>query len=80
MRGISVWVWTVDEEVVLRDVTQLGVQGIITNHPDRLNDVLLDLERDGAIISPPGRRQRIKPSRWGRRRRIRRAGDPRRSQ
>lgn len=76
-RGVTVWVWTVDEEIVMHDMTQLGVQGIITNHPDRLNRVLADLERDGAIVAPLGRRQRIKPSRWGRRRRLRRLGEQR---
>ncbi|MEE3335499.1 MAG: glycerophosphodiester phosphodiesterase family protein [Candidatus Latescibacterota bacterium] len=77
-RGLSVWVWTVDEDIVMRDMTQLGVQGIITNHPQRLNQVLADLEQQGAILSPLGRRQRLKPSRWGRRRRLRRMGDQRR--
>lgn len=70
-RGITVWTWTVDEEVVMRDVVQMGVQGIITNFPDRLNSVLDELEREGAILVPMGRRQRLKPSRWRRRRRIR---------
>ncbi|MEE2659603.1 MAG: glycerophosphodiester phosphodiesterase family protein [Candidatus Latescibacterota bacterium] len=70
-RGVSVWTWTVDDAVILRDVVELGVQGILTNYPDRLNAVLEELESEGAILMPPGRRQRIKPSRWGRRRRIR---------
>ncbi len=72
-RGLTVWTWTVDEEVVLRDVVQMGVQGIATNHPDRLNGVLEELAREGAILVPLGRGQRLKPGRWRRRREIRRA-------
>ncbi len=72
-RGLTVWTWTVDEEVVLRDVVQMGVQGIATNHPDRLNGVLEELAREGAILVPLGRSKRLKPGRWRRRREIRRA-------
>lgn len=72
-RGVTVWTWTVDQEAVMRDVIQMGVQGIITNYPDRLNGVLDALEEEGAILVPMGRRQRLKPSRWRRRRQIRRA-------
>lgn len=71
-RGVTVWTWTVDEEAVMRDVIQMGVQGVTTNHPDRLNGVLEALEQEGAILVPMGRRQRLKPSRWKRRREIRR--------
>lgn len=77
-RGITVWTWTVDEEVVMRDVIQMGVQGVITNCPDRLNRVLADLEGEGAILVPMGRRQRLKPSRWRRRRMIRQVSRHRR--
>ncbi len=72
-RGLTVWTWTVDEEVVLRDVVQMGVQGIATNHPDRLNGVLEELAREGAILVPLGRSRRLRPGRWRRRREIRRA-------
>ena len=77
-RGVSVWTWTVDEEAVMRDVIQMGVQGVITNHPDRLNRVLEELENEGAILVPMGRRQRLKPSRWRRRRQIRKVSRRRR--
>ena len=70
-RAVSVWTWTVDEEVAMRDMVQLGVQGIITNYPDRLNRVLADLESEGLVATPQGRRQRLKQTRWSRRRRIR---------
>ena len=78
-RGLTVWTWTVDEEVVLRDVVQMGVQGVATNRPDLLNDVLEELAREGAILVPLGRSQRLKPSRWRRRREIRRVSRRRRS-
>lgn len=70
-RAVTVWAWTVDEELVMRDMVQMGVQGIITNHPERLNRVLENLEGEGLIQTPLGRRQRLKPTRWGRRRRLR---------
>ena len=73
-RAVAVWTWTVDEDVVMRDMVQLGVQGIITNYPDRLNRVLADLESEGLVATPLGRRQRLKQTRWARRRRIRKLG------
>ena len=76
-RAVSVWAWTVDEELVMRDMVQMGVQGIITNHPERLNGILEDLEEAGLIQTPLGRRQRLKPTRWGRRRRLRKLGKSR---
>lgn len=71
-RAIGVWAWTVDEELVMRDLALMGVQGIITNYPDRLNQVLEDLIRDGRLHPPVGRQKRIRRSRWGRRRQLRR--------
>ena len=56
-RAISVWTWTVDEEEAMRDLALLGVQGIITNYPNRLNRVLDDLIRDGLLQPPPGGRK-----------------------
>ena len=78
-RAISVWVWTVDEEIIMRDLVLMGIQGIITNYPDRLNQVFEELEQEGQIRPPLGRRQRIKRSRWGRRRQLKkqRASTPR---
>jgi glycerophosphoryl diester phosphodiesterase len=70
-RGVAVWAWTVDEDIVMRDLAMMGVQGIITNYPDRLNLVLDDLVEDGQLQPPLGRRQRLKRSRWGRRRQLR---------
>ena len=70
-RAIGVWTWTVDEEIVMRDMILMGVQGIITDYPDRLNEVLESLEREGEVYHPVGRRQRRRKSRWGRRRQLR---------
>ncbi len=69
-RAIGVWAWTVDEEIIMRDLVLMGIQGIITNYPDRLNQVFEDLEREDQIRPPLGRRQRVKKSRWGRRRQL----------
>ena len=69
-RAIGVWAWTVDEEIVMRDLALMGIQGIITNYPDRLNQVFEELEQEGQVHPPQGRRQRIRKSRWGRRRRL----------
>ncbi|MFA6109628.1 MAG: glycerophosphodiester phosphodiesterase family protein [Candidatus Latescibacterota bacterium] len=70
-RAVSLWTWTVDEEIVMRDMVLLGVQGIITNHPDRLNQVLDDLILDGRLYPPVGRQRRVRKNRWGRRRQLR---------
>lgn len=39
-RGLQVHAWTIDEEADMRRLTDLGVDGIITNYPDRLRRVL----------------------------------------
>jgi glycerophosphoryl diester phosphodiesterase len=39
-RAMGFWVWTVDEEEQMREMIQMGVGGIITNYPDRLNKVM----------------------------------------
>ena len=70
-RGVAVWAWTVDEDIIMRDLAMMGVQGIITNYPDQLNLVLDELVEDGQLQAPLGRRQRLKRSRWGRRRQLR---------
>jgi len=77
-RGISVWAWTVDEEIVMRDLVLQGIQGIITNYPDRLNQVLDDMVQDGRLHPPLGRRKRVLRNRWARRRQLRRQGAARR--
>lgn len=69
-RSIGVWAWTVDDEIVMRDLALMGVQGLITNYPDRLNQVLQELEGEGGIQPPLGRRRRLAQSRWGRRRQL----------
>tara|TARA_A100001037_G_scaffold298984_1_gene323698 strand:+ start:756 stop:1586 length:831 start_codon:yes stop_codon:yes gene_type:complete len=42
-RAMGMWVWTVDEEEDMREMIEMGVGGIITNYPDRLNKVLEEL-------------------------------------
>ena len=66
-RAISVWTWTVDEEITMRDLIMMGVNGISANVPDLLNDVIGDLQQHNQIQPPLGRR-RVRHSRWGRRR------------
>ena len=39
-RAMGFWVYTVDEEEDIRAMVEMGVGGIITNYPDRLNKVL----------------------------------------
>ena len=41
-RGQKVFVWTVNEEKDMIKLITLGVDGIITNYPDRLKKLLLD--------------------------------------
>ena len=66
-RAIGVWAWTVDEEVAMHDLVLMGVQGIITNYPDRLNRVLDDLVQDERLLPPLGWRKWVRKNRWGRR-------------
>ena len=40
-RGISVWVWTVDDEDEMRGLIAMGVDGITSNYPDKLRSILL---------------------------------------
>lgn len=72
-RALSAWTWTVNEPIAMRDLVQMGIQGIITNYPDRLNQVLEDLETEGVLQPPLGRRRRVKRGRWSRRRRLKKA-------
>jgi glycerophosphoryl diester phosphodiesterase len=41
--GLAVYVFTVDEEAELRRFLDLGVDGIFTNHPDRLRAIVDEL-------------------------------------
>ncbi len=38
--GVGLNVWTVNEEKDIRDVKALGVDGIISNYPDRVSEIL----------------------------------------
>jgi glycerophosphoryl diester phosphodiesterase len=42
-RAMGIWVWTVDEEEDMRVMIEMGVGGIITNYPDRLNKVISEM-------------------------------------
>ena len=70
-RGIAVWAWTVDEEIAMRDLAMMGVQGLVTNYPDVLNNVLEDLMESGQVQPPLGRRRLQNRGRWARRRQLR---------
>lgn len=39
-RGLNVQVWTVNEKVEMQDLIEIGVDGIITDRPDRLLELL----------------------------------------
>lgn len=49
-RAMGFWVWTVDLEQDMSDMIEMGVGGIITNHPDRLNRVV---ESDESELGNP---------------------------
>jgi glycerophosphoryl diester phosphodiesterase len=38
--GIQVFVWTPDSQTVMKRLIEMGVDGIITNRPDRMRSVL----------------------------------------
>ena len=39
-RGLRVETWTIDDPVEMQRLVEMGVDGIITNYPDRLLEVL----------------------------------------
>jgi glycerophosphoryl diester phosphodiesterase len=39
-RGLHVHVWTIDEPDAMSELLDLGVDGIMTDRPDRLSEVL----------------------------------------
>ena len=43
-RGMSVWVWTVDEPSAMRELVNMGAGAITTNCPDVLRRVLAEME------------------------------------
>ena len=50
--GLKVMVWTVNEPVRMRELIEMGVDGIITDYPDRLRDVLLGLGLPVPLATP----------------------------
>lgn len=56
-QGNTVFVWTVDSVTAMRESIEAGVDGIITNHPGRLQRVMQDmvtqedLDHDAALIA-----------------------------
>jgi glycerophosphoryl diester phosphodiesterase len=61
-RAMSLWVWTVDEEIAMQKMIQIGADGVITNHPERLHRLLT-----GEAVAP---RRRLFLRRGVRRRRL----------
>jgi glycerophosphoryl diester phosphodiesterase len=39
-RGISVWAWTVDDEAEMKELTEMGVDGITSNYPEKLHSAI----------------------------------------
>ena len=52
--GLAVIPYVVDDAPTMRHLVRLGVDGLITNHPDRLRDVLADEGRDLPPAFPGG--------------------------
>jgi hypothetical protein len=53
-RGISLWAWTVNEEEEINRVVAAGVNGMISDYPDRLL----------VVLDPTSQRQVTKRKRW----------------
>ena len=49
--GLAVIPWTVNEAADIRRMSELGVDGMISDRPDRVKEML---EADGVTIAPPG--------------------------
>jgi glycerophosphoryl diester phosphodiesterase len=43
--GLTVIPWTVDDRTTMEHLIELGVDGLITNYPNRLREVLQSLGR-----------------------------------
>lgn len=41
LRGLSVWVWTVDKEEDMNRLIEMGVDGIYSNYPERVMKILM---------------------------------------
>jgi glycerophosphoryl diester phosphodiesterase len=39
-QGRSIWVWTVNDEVNIKEVLKYDVDGIITDYPKRVQDIM----------------------------------------
>ena len=39
LRGLGLWTYTVDDDATMRRMIELGVDGIITNYPNRLKEI-----------------------------------------
>jgi glycerophosphoryl diester phosphodiesterase len=52
--GLAVYVWTVDDPGRMTDLVGMGVDGIITNHPDRARAVVDRLRADRLSPRPGG--------------------------
>lgn len=50
--GLAVVPWTVNDEPNMRRLVQMGVDGLITDYPDRLRKVLAELGKDLPAPSP----------------------------
>lgn len=59
-RAMTLWVWTLDDEKDMRAMIEAGADGIITNRPEILRQMV-----DGEDASNPGVRGRLR--RWRRR-------------
>jgi glycerophosphoryl diester phosphodiesterase len=49
--GLAVYVFTVDEEDEMRHLLDLGVDGLFTNHPGRMREVLASLPPGGRSVA-----------------------------
>ena len=52
--GLAVVPYVVDDAPTMRHLVRLGVDGLITNHPERLRDVLADEGRSLPPAFPGG--------------------------
>ncbi|CAM9432125.1 unnamed protein product [Chrysoparadoxa australica] len=53
-RGIEMWTWTVDNVQVMKGLLEMGVDGLCSNYPDRVTQVISEHSQAAVASNDPG--------------------------